>query len=304
MIKNLFKKLLIAATAVLSAGAICMASACNVESDHPEIKITVEFNSSTYELEYTLYRNMYPNTVRHFIELSQNGFYDNMIVHDYTSGANDWFTGGYYYDGAAYAGATEAGEGAMNEYLETHSAETSYLNLFHAGKLTPSVYKYHPTAVSAENALPTLIGEFRENIKQEIEKGALTASFGSLKMFYFDKTTNEKVSVTPTPEQVIMADYKSNCATSFFMIQVGATSSFTENRYCVFGRINDSSKLTELIDAVKDHLKTFTDETVAANNVTVENDPEIFSPGDRTVEQNFTLPYVPIIIKSVSVTKF
>lgn len=304
MIKKILKKILIAATVVSSAAAVLSASACNIETDHPEIRITVEFNDETYELDYTLCRNMYPNTVRHFIELAENGFYEDIIVHDYKTTASDWFTGGYYYDGSAYSEARNAGEGAMSEYLEAHSVETSYLDLFSAGKLTPTVYKYHPTEAVAENALPTLIGEFHDNIKQEIEQGALTAGYGSLKMFYYDKTTNEKVTVTPTSDQVIMADYKSNCATSLFMIQVSSTSSYNASGYCVFGRIDDSSKLTALTEAVNDYLKTLSAATVSAENVAVENDIETFSYDDRHAEQDFTLPYEPIIIKSVTVTKF
>lgn len=304
MIKKLFAKLLIAATVVCSAGAMAMASSCSIETDHPEVKISVEFNEKTYELEYTLYRNMYPNTVRHFMELAENNFYKDLIVHDYTSSASDWFTGGYTYDGTAYSDATQAGEGAMSEYLEAHSVETSYLKLIEGKKLTPSVYRYHPTEVSADKALPTLIGEFKENIKQTIEQGSLNASYGSLKMYYYSKTTNEKVSVTPTSDQVIMADYKYNCATSLFMIQVGSTSSYKEDKYCVFGRINDSSKLSELTEAVRDYLKTLTNNTVEAKGVAVENEIETFSSDDRHASKDFTLPYEPIIIRSVEITKF
>ncbi len=299
-----FKKLLVAATVVCSAGIAATAAGCNIETDHPGIKISVEFNGETYELDYTLYRNMYPNTVRHFIELTENGLYNNLIVHDYTASASDWFTGGYTYDGTAYTAARDSGEGAMREYLETHSVETSYLELFDADKLTPTVYKYNPTEVSAEDALPTLIGEFNDNIKQEIEQGALSASFGALKMFYYDKTSKDKVSVTPTSGQVIMADYKSNCATSLFMIQVGATSSYRSNAYCVFGKIDDSAKLTELTEAVSSYLKTLTTQTLSAESVSVENETETFSPDDRRAEKDFSLPYEPIIIKSVKVTKF
>ena len=74
-----FKKLLVAATVVCSAGIAATAAGCNIETDHPGIKISVEFNGETYELDYTLYRNMYPNTVRHFIELTENGLYNNLI---------------------------------------------------------------------------------------------------------------------------------------------------------------------------------------------------------------------------------
>ena len=300
MIKNLLKKLLLSATLVCAIGASAGISACNIETDHPEVTITVGFNEKTYDLKYTLYRNMYPNTVRHFMELAQNDFYKDVLIHNYTS--NDWFTGGYYYDSDSYADASAGGEGAMSEYLESHSTEKSYLDLFDNDKLTYTVFR---SKAVAEDALPTLIGEFKNNIGQVIEKGALTASFGSLKMFYYEKTSTEKLTVTPTADQIIPnADYKYNCATSLFMIQVGTSSSYKEDNYCVFGRINNSSDLTNLADAIKDYLKTLNTDTVSANNVTVENDIEFVSEEDRQAEQDFVLPAEPIIIKSVAVTKF
>ena len=302
MFKKLLKKLLLATTLVCATGTVVAASGCNIETAHPEVKITVEFHENTYELEYTLYRNMYPNTVRHFMELTENGYYTDMLIHNYAS--SDWYSGGYYYDSESYSAATTGGAGAMSDYLEEHSGEQSYMNLFNSGKLTSTVYKFNPTAAVAEDALPTLIGEFSNNINQVIEQGALSASYGSLKMFYYEKTTNEKVTVTPTDDQVIMADYKTNCATSLFMIQVTSSSSMGAANYCVFGRLENITVLTDLTEAVREYLKTLTKDTVSANNVSVENDVEIFSEEDRHAEQDFVLPAEPIIIKSVKVTKY
>ena len=60
-----------------------MLSGCN--TDHPEAKITIEYDGVSYVLEYKMYRNMYPQTVLHFIELADNNFYDNTIIHNYQS---------------------------------------------------------------------------------------------------------------------------------------------------------------------------------------------------------------------------
>lgn len=302
MLKNVIKKLAVAATVVCAAGGMAAAAGCNIETKHPEVTVAVSFLDQTYELEYTLYRNMYPNTVRRFTELADKDFYDGMIVHNYTS--NDWFSGGYYCDAEAYAAAVSGGEGAMTEYLEGHSAESAFMEKFNGDELTPSVYKFNPDAVSADDALPTLIGEFKNNINQEIKNGALTAGFGVLKMYYYEKTSTEKVSVTPADGRPIMADYKNNCATSLFAMQLGTGSGLREDSYCVFGKINNSAKLTELADAVSDYLKTLGTDTVSANGVQVENEVEIFSSADSHLEQDFVLPYEPIIIKSVSVTKW
>ena len=88
------KKLRFAAVTFALAGAIAVSaslSACAVKTSHPRAKISISFNEVTYDIEYTLYRNMYPQTVRHFIELADAGFYDNTVIHDYRS--NDWEIG-------------------------------------------------------------------------------------------------------------------------------------------------------------------------------------------------------------------
>lgn len=310
MFKKLVKKLAVVATLVGMATAVAATAACKIETKHPEVRITIEFNSVSYELDYTLYRNMYPNTVRHFIELTENGVYDNLIIHDYR--ASDWLSGGYTYNAAEYATAEELN--AYADYLVEHSVETKYMTLFNAGKLTPTVYgnyefdSDHNMKLVKDSALPTLIGEFYDNIKQEIAKGALSAEQGTLKMYYYEKETNNKVHVTPTDDQIIWnADYKTNCATTLFAMQVANSSSISASKYCVFGKMDDTSKLLSLIDAVKNY---YTDDEDAASikveNVPVDDEVEIFSDksADRGIEQDFTLPALPIVIKSVKVTKY
>ena len=125
----------VAATVSVSA----MLSGCTIETSHPRARITVEFNNTEYVMEYTLYRNMYPQTVRHFIELAEAGFYDNTIIHDYTT--NDLYGGGFAYNSDAYSEAIS--DGSMDDYLDNPSyyLEDNYNQLFEGGKLTPSVYK-------------------------------------------------------------------------------------------------------------------------------------------------------------------
>lgn len=309
MFKKLVKKLAIGATLVCMAGGFVAASACAIESKHPSVRITVEFDDNTYELRYTLYRNMYPNTVRHFIELADNGYYDDMIVHDYR--ASDWLTGGFSYVADEYARGAESGSGALAEYLEEHSKEQSYMDLFEAGSLTPSVYgKYsydekHNQILAAEDALPTLIGEFHNNINQVIDNGALLAEFGALKMYYYSKDSTNKVYVTPTSDQNLLADYKKNCATSIFSIQVGSGSSIDEDDYCVFARLDNSEDLTKLMDAVEEYESDTGADAISVNDVSCDNLVEVFSDeaSDRGIEIDVTLPASPIIIRTVKVTK-
>lgn len=226
-IKCAFITFALASVVTLSAAL----SACSIKTDHPQAKITIKFNDVTYNIDYTLYRNMYPQTVQHFIELADEGFYNNMIVHDYKSGS-DWFTGSYKYNGendSLYSPST------FSEYLENNYKEAEYYDLFNSGKLSPSVYKSvsyenDKKTVKPENALPTLIGEFSDN-QHIIEKNALSAKFGALKMFYYDKgKSNQQAIVKNWAGQILTQNYKYNCATSIFSMQVG-TSSYTASKY-------------------------------------------------------------------------
>lgn len=310
MFKKLVKKLALAATlACVTTAVAASVSACNIETDHPEVRITIEFDGVGYELDYTLYRNMYPNTVRHFIELSENGFYTDMLIHDYRTA--DWLTGGFAYDELEYNTASQ--ENAYASYLEEHSLESNYMELFEAGKLTPTVYsgsEYDGSnqILIKESALPTLIGEFKNNINQVIEKGALTAEQGVLKMYYYGKSTTGKVHVMPDNDQIIWnADYKTNCATSVFAMQVGSGSSITASDYCVFGKMESTSALIDLLNAIDDY---YIDADSASGrtieDVNVDNLVEVYSSeaADKGIEVDFTLPTTPIIVRSVKVTKY
>ena len=292
--------------------AFCFASAlivCSVgaftgcaETDHPEVRITYEFNGASYDVDYKLYRNMYPHTVRHFIELSEEGFYDNLIIHDYQS--NDWFTGGYTYDAADYSAKVE--NNALNEYFEQFSKEAEYSKLFADGKLAASVYSNHKydsngkEYVDGADVLPTVMGEFYNNIHQEIKKGALTADYGCLKMFYYEKDSDKetnKVYVTPTDDQIILADYKNNCATSIFALQTGISSSYSEKNYTVFAQLKETETFEKFVDAVNDY-KT---DLGTSDFYTVVSD--VYVDGNET-EVSFNVPQQPIIIRSVKVTKY
>lgn len=299
-------------------GMSAAVSACTIKTKHPRAVITIEFNDKTYDIEYTLYRNLYPQTVQHFIELASEGYYDGMIVHDYKS--TDWFTGAYSYVGDEdevlnYSSAYT--KNSMREYLETNSKETEYYDLFEKGALTPSVYKqiiYDENGnqtISEEDKLPTLIGEFSNN-DHVIEKGALSASLGCLKMYYYDKgSTNQKVAIKNSAGQILEHDYQYNCATSVFALQVGSTSSYGIASYCVFAQLrNDdaSETLDELLTAISDYI---TDELggssgkfTSSTAITVDNLDSFAKDGGQAIDTTFTVTSDPIIVKSVKITKY
>ena len=230
-------------------------SACNIKTSHPRAKITVDFNNISYDIEYTLYRNMYPQTVQHFIELADAGFYDNMIVHNYNT-STDWFTGAYSYNAvsetsdevyATYDKAYGGGENALLEYLENNSKEEEYYALAANNTLTPTVFKkigYDDKGKPVpQDALATLIGEFSAN-DHKIEKNPLEAKMGCLKMFYYEKDeSNKKATIVNSAGQILEHDYQYNCATSIFSMQVGNTTSYSKDKYCVFATLrNDKAQ--------------------------------------------------------------
>lgn len=304
-----------AAAAVMLSGGFVAATAtgCNAETAHPEVRITYEFNGKSYAVDYVLYRNMYPHTVRRFVELSENGFYNDMIIHDYHT--SDWFTGGYEYNGAEYKDRVE-NKGRMSEYFETYSKEDKFTKLATDGKLSASVYTNRMIEngkeyVVKDFAMNTLMGEFYNNINQEIEKGALTADYGCLKMFYFEKESKQKVYVTPTSDQVILADYKFNSATSYFAVQTSVSSSYTEKDYAVFARLKDTDNFDKLVNAVKEYIDVnhnssasdFCVDDIEArvdNNDNFSNKPE----NDKGITVEFDVPKTAIVVSSIKITKY
>ncbi len=298
-----FKRVACAALAVCTIGAAASMAGCSVETDHPTVQFTIAFNEVDYKVEYKLYRNMYPQTVRHFIELADNGFYDNTIIHNYS--ANDWYGGGYTYDATHYSV-----EHAHASYFSTdaNSKEQAYVDLFSAGKLTATVFKSgYEHAMTKENALPTLIGEFKSN-DHTIKQGELKTQFGALRMYYYKNDSVTKVPILTGQGQKLSRDFKYNCATSIFAMQLGDSSSLSANDYCLFGILNGEENVTKLQN-LEDAIVTFANNqhggtssfTSKIDVVNVENLATVIEPG---TEVSFSVPKTAIVIKSVKVTKY
>ena len=270
-------------------------SACNIKTSHPRAKITVDFNNISYDIEYTLYRNMYPQTVQHFIELADAGFYDNMIVHNYNT-STDWFTGAYSYNAvsetsdevyATYDKAYGGGENALLEYLEKIGYDDK-------GKPVP------------QDALATLIGEFSAN-DHKIEKNPLEAKMGCLKMFYYEKDeSNKKATIVNSAGQILEHDYQYNCATSIFSMQVGNTTSYSKDKYCVFATLrNDKAQdsLKDLMDAIADYIDDYGYSGNFTTSVETSVDKlDTYSKPKK--EEKFTMSRTPLVIKTVKITKY
>lgn len=274
-----------------------MLSACN--TDHPEAKITVEFEGISYVLKYKMYRNMYPQTVQHFIELADNGFYNDTIIHNYQS--SYWYGGGYGYsetDELSYKEAYAEGREGLLDYLDAVSKEREYSVLADpdAGKITPSVYLDYQNGEYV-SPLNTLIGEFSNN-QHKIENGALKGSFGALRMYYSSKSDVKeyvRLDKKGSPEGV-MGEYKYNSATSLFSIQVGSSTS-SDSSYCIFATIKDEESLTKLRTAISDSSVSTTETSLYIDNY------DRFLAANSN-EATYRVTNKAIIIRSVEITKY
>ncbi len=310
------KRAMIGVAAAAAIGVSAALSGCTIATAHPRARITVEFNNQEYTMEYTLYRNMYPQTVRHFIELAEAGFYDNTIIHDYTS--NDFYGGGYGYDAEAYSAAVE--DGTLDDYFDDkdYYKEDDYNGLVKDGKLTASVYRdngytYDKNGIMVWNegeALSTLYGEFKNN-GHEVENGQRGAEYGSLKMYYNEKviedTAAAQVLVKTGGGQMLTRSYEYNSATSLFALQVGNSSSLSTSNYTTFAYLSDEDAenvLDDLLDAIDDYIdeeyNSDSDFTVSVI-ATIDRFEEV---GEQATEEKYSVPEVPIIIKSVKITRY
>ena len=309
-----FKKLrrILGTFAIAGLCAIVPAlSGCN--TGHPEAEIAVTFNGMNYVLKYKLYRTMYPQTVQHFIELADNGFYNNTFVHNYTS--STWYAGAYDYvvdssesEDSAYTVAYGEGKEGFREYLENTSKDREYEELADPakGKITPTVYKDY-IGGKLTGPLNTLIGEFSNN-QHKIENGALKSSFGCLRMYYSSKTnidTAKNVQVYLKKEGSplgVKGSYNYNSATSIFSIQQNRTTT-TDSNYCIFGVLQNEQALTDLRSAVSSYSAKIGSTKFSLDvNLYVDNRDEYV--GVNMNEVSYRVTSEPIVIKYVKITKY
>ncbi|MCM1545928.1 MAG: peptidylprolyl isomerase [Clostridiales bacterium] len=271
---------------------------CN--NGHAEAKITIEYDGVSYVLEYTMYRNMYPQTVRHFIELADNKFYDDTIIHDYQT--SNWYGGGYSYlngdveaDEISYRQSYETD--SLLEYLDAASKYDEYFALADPakGKITPSVYESISEGKYV-NAYRTLIGEFSSN-NHKIDNGALKNSYGALKFYYTSISGDEGKKHMYLDKEGspfgVQGEYRYNSATSLFSIQTG-TSTSSDSTHCIFATLNNTDTLRTLRTAVnKDY--NYEDVSVYVNDELL---------GTNKVQATYRIKEKPIIVKSVRITKY
>lgn len=285
MANKTFKKVVSGALAVCATVAsLGLFTAC--ETNRPAVEMQIEFNDVTYYLNYTLYRKVAPNTVKHFIALAENGYYDNLCVHDYTS--SKWYTGSYSYDAA-----TES-----LQYKAYYDVVKTYANF------PVSVW----TDSNMQNPTYTLYGEFTDN-DFVVQNGAKKETFGSLTMYYSQKDTEGMVVVkraggADTDGNITASRlYKYNSATSQFYISLSSTSKSNAG-YCTFATLDDETPLKDLQAAITayiaDTYASETDDFTADVEMTIDGDDAFVEAEEKT----FNCPNKPIIIKKVSVKRY
>ena len=279
----------------------CALAACSVmacagtltacETNNPEVEMQIEFNDETYTLNYTLSRKVTPNTVKQFLWLAEDGFYDNTVIHNYDAEASKMYAGLYDY-------VTEEGK-------DYYSQEKSYKAYFEAHKdtFTNSVF----LTKGEESPLNTLYGEFKSNGYQ-VKSGTLSESFGSLVMYYHDKNTEANVFVKRVDgDGYSSRQYEYNSATSMFYVSL-ATSTKVQENYCVFASLDEDSKVVlenlqqAIADYVDEHYHGETEDFTTITSVSVDKEDHFVGGLDNT--EDFHIPNEPIIIKYVKVTKY
>lgn len=266
-----------ALAAIALTGCVGIFSAC--ETNQPKVRLTLSFNEKSYTLEYTMNRKVTPTTVKHFLALVENSYFDGLCVHDYQAGSA-MHTGAYSYDEA--------------------KQELVYKNYFE------TVASYIPQSVwlDKEGQTPTytLYGESKAN-DFEVKKGALQEQYGSLVMTYekMEEVTDVYVKRNDG-DGVSRRDYEQNSATSKFYISLGTTVKDNEN-YCVFAKLNESSveELKALQNAINAYISATYDDTA---DFTTSKYGTIVDHVVGESEKAYDVPQMPIVIESAKVIKF
>lgn len=279
------------------------------ESDYPEIRITLTFNDNDedtedeYVLDYKLYRRIYPQTVAHYLELADLGFYDGTVVHDYRS--DRMVAGGYTYEDLAssdvselkpldYAAATTGADGAVT--LENVS-----------------------TWADAEMTQPLnrLYGETSANGFSVANGTGLSNKIGAIGTYSYitkaDAPSRTVFGRSSGGSAVREVNYYNNSVTSMFYLYTGSAGG-SESAFCVFGELANAASQTrfsELMTAISDYTAamqegddsfTFTETVTDESVVRIADD--LASVGYYEVDEGFSVPVAKLIITGVTVEKY
>lgn len=306
--KKLYRMGAVALTAALSAGVLMAFAGCT--TNDPELTITYTFNGKDYAVDYVLSRTDAPQTVKHFIELADAGYYEGLCVHDYNS--NFLYAGGY---------TVENGDLVEVDYFD----KVEKLEEEKGITFTQSVWQAAGSQKAPEKGkgLYTVYGE--QEGKVEIEYGrTYRHTQGALVMYYSDKgdKVTERVTISRADggeatdgKTLQYENYVLNSATSLFYTYLSPSSSPNtelDKKYCVFGMAKDYSGQIEngLLKAIRDYIGEHDEDedfsfTTTQENVLLNQYERFESVKKSAYTATFETPLdMPIVIKSVKVTKY
>lgn len=266
------------------------------ESKRPEISVRISFNDKEYTLEYELYRNMYPQTVAHYLELIDMDYFDGTVIHDYQSAR--MVGGGYYYEGSDVDVADDLIEKDYDAATKDENGNVTLENI--------SVWE----DADKERHYNTLYGEFMDN-GSEVENNGLTETFGSIGTYYYTPVNKSKKIWIQRNEDGEMdrRPYCYNATTSLFSIYTGSTGNSTA--YCTFGLLkeDDEQTLQDLLDAIEEYtLETLNGGDEEGTEIfTVESQMNIEDEyWEESVYEDvvFNIPRAQIVIEEIRVIKY
>ena len=271
-----------------------MFAAC--ESKYPEIEMQVSFNGTTYTLTYKLYRNAYAQTVEHYLELIDMGYFDNTVIHDYQEGTR-MVGGGYTYE--------DIENGDITDDLTALDYDAATLNDDGSVKIPVSVW------ADEARTQPTnrLYGEISNNNGFSLNNfSGLTNTTGAIGTYSYT-SSNEKdyVYITRPSGTEVTGQYYKNSVTSMFFLAT-SSSAASSSDYCVFGELANSNSVTafsDLTTAITDYI-TAQQETDDSYSFTETLNTEIADSmaNESPYDVTFNVPKIKIIIRSVEVTKY
>ena len=275
------------------------------ETKRPEISIKLSFNGQTYEMEYKLYRNMYPQTVAHYLELIDMGYFNGTVIHDYQS--DRMVGGGYEYKGEDFS-RNDLQADNYAAVLKDYDAATKDEN----GNVTLENISVWADK-NKEIAYNTLYGEGTQQMKV-VNNGLDNNVFGALGTYYYTPLQDngaDKVWIQKNEGgEMIERSYCYNSATSMFYLYTGSSGSNPE--FCIFGLLKDSDD-QETFQSLLDAIEEYTLETLNGGD---EEGTEEFTTevpmviedeywGESSYENvTFNVPKAQIVIESIKVLKY
>lgn len=303
MKKKFLRRLIaVGTTALIAVGSVAMLAGCTT-SNNPEVTITYTFNGQDYAVDYRLSRVDAPQTVQHFIELADAGFYDGLVVHDYQN--YTICSGGY---------RLVDGELEEIDYLTTVKALEQEQGITFTQSVWADAARTQPTY--------TVYGEFSANGAEQENGKEYDHAEGALVMYYTQKKatdggTDEQVWVERADggaanygEKYQDAGYERNSTTSLFYTFTGESRTEADAVYCVIGMAKDyEGQLADgLLAAIEEYEESLDEEdsfTDTQENVKLNQYDYFDAVRKGGFTDDFETPVdMPIIIKSVVVNKY